>query len=155
MSLFSEIRRVIGSLFGADEQESTTGKEPKTIFCDQNGREYRYERGCRTYLDECCPKCGKLLGEGVTRCWATGCDYIVPGRSSNLPSQKNQSPTTSETDFSMRPATLIEPGNRLGPTGLDKELLRYLCEGHQSQKCRVCGFPAIPGSDLCYEHDRT
>lgn len=24
-----------------------------------------------------CPKCGKELGKGVTRCWAKGCDYVV------------------------------------------------------------------------------
>jgi len=26
-----------------------------------------------------CPKCGKQLGDGVTRCWASGCDYVLPG----------------------------------------------------------------------------
>lgn len=25
-----------------------------------------------------CPECGKPLGEGVTRCWTDGCDYVLP-----------------------------------------------------------------------------
>ena len=25
-----------------------------------------------------CPKCGKSLGKGVTRCWSSGCNYVVP-----------------------------------------------------------------------------
>ena len=25
-----------------------------------------------------CPKCGNELGEGVTRCWTSGCDYVIP-----------------------------------------------------------------------------
>ena len=25
-----------------------------------------------------CPKCGKTLGAGVTRCWSPGCNYVVP-----------------------------------------------------------------------------
>ncbi len=34
-----------------------------------------------------CPKCGKKLGEGVTRCWATGCDYVLPAGVKDEPSE--------------------------------------------------------------------
>jgi len=30
-------------------------------------------------LEPLCPKCGKPLGLGVTKCWNKPCDYIVPG----------------------------------------------------------------------------
>lgn len=32
-----------------------------------------------------CPKCGKKLGEGATRCWTKGCDYFVPASIGTVP----------------------------------------------------------------------
>jgi hypothetical protein len=79
---------------------------PAEVHVEPNPIEYRrrYRRRIREYLQvkyndvrpeeitDRCPKCGKSLGAGVTRCWSSGCDYIVPRVEEAIPAEAE--PTT-------------------------------------------------------------
>jgi hypothetical protein len=53
-----------------------------------------------------CPQCGKELGEGVTRCWTTGCDFELPTGSFS-----SDTTTTKTTTFEKK-TTLTEDLSR-------------------------------------------
>ena len=116
-----------------------------------------------TKASNACPKCGKLLGAGVTRCWSSGCDYIVsktvkvsdvisitePSSSEEAQSafvtQENPIQTDREYSTKPRPAYIAQVGLDFG-TAFSKCVVRDIGSG----TARVLENSSLDGSPFLF-----
>src|SRR5260370_17741421 len=75
--------------------------------CDDRQRDRYVKRESATRYSELkyCPECGNKLSEGVTRCWAAGCSFELPGsnklRDQPMPTRKSDKLRELEMEYEL------------------------------------------------------